>query len=76
MKKARQAAFSIRGGGVGDFTTYYVICHRLKKNVFVFFKLTPVQMILCSVPWVEIRSSDAISLSRDSVLHSSKTKQN
>jgi hypothetical protein len=44
----------------GDFTAYYV----------VFF-----DFMLCY--WqVEIRPSDAFSLSRDSVLHSSKTKQN
>jgi ferredoxin len=34
------------------------------------------QIILCSVPCLEICPSDAISLSRDSVLHSNKTKQN
>jgi hypothetical protein len=33
------------------------------------------QMILCSVPWVEFVHQMPSHLSRDSVLHSSKTKQ-
>jgi hypothetical protein len=57
----------------GDFTAYYIICHRL-LFLDIFFNI--LQMILCSVPWVEIRPSDAIPLYKDSVLHSSKTKQN
>jgi hypothetical protein len=44
-----------------------------KKKFFLNFFFNYLQMILCSVPWVEIRPSDAISLARDSVL---QVKQN
>jgi hypothetical protein len=49
------SAFSIRGSG-----RWF---HRLLRHLSLPTKTNYLQIILCSVPWVEIHPSDAISLS-------------
>jgi hypothetical protein len=68
--KRPDSAFSIRGGG----WWFHHLLRHLSPPLIILIFLIYLQMILCSVPWVEIRPSDAISLSRDTVLHSSKNK--